>query len=81
MITKKPCIDICDFNKQSVCKACGRTREEKKQWKQLSPEEKQAVWTRILASHGTGKGKEARALRALYDKAQRKAAKKRQGTS
>lgn len=74
-VTKKPCIDICEFNKQAVCKACGRTRQEKMQWKQLSPEDKQAIWRRILVSHGSGKGKHARALQALYEKARRKGPK------
>jgi len=75
-VTKKPCIDICEFNKKEICKACGRTRQEKKQWKQLSPEEKQAIWTRILESHGSGKGKQPRALRELYEKAKQKKSKK-----
>ncbi|HKK55782.1 DUF1289 domain-containing protein [Marinobacter sp.] len=75
-ITKKPCIDICEFNKKSVCKACGRTRQEKKDWKQLAPAEKQAIWTRILESHGSGKGKHPRALRDLYEKARQKKRKK-----
>lgn len=75
-ITKKPCIDICEFNKQHVCKACGRTQEEKKSWKRLSDQDKQAIWTRVLQSHGSGSGKEAKALRALYRKAREKAATK-----
>jgi predicted Fe-S protein YdhL (DUF1289 family) len=68
-ITKKPCIDFCEFNKKGVCKACGRTRQEKKQWKQLSPDEKHEIWARILKSHGSGKGKYPKALRDLYEKA------------
>lgn len=76
-VTKKPCIDICEFNKQAVCKACGRTRQEKKQWKQLSAEDKQAIWQRILVSHGSGKSKHARALQDLYEKARRKGLKKK----
>tara|TARA_B100002003_G_C14142271_1_gene549190 strand:- start:1673 stop:2002 length:330 start_codon:yes stop_codon:yes gene_type:complete len=75
-VTKKPCIDVCEFNKKAVCKACGRTREEKKEWKQLSPDQKQAIWTRILESHGSGKGKNPRALRDLYEKAKKKQRKK-----
>lgn len=75
-ITKKPCIDICEFNKHDICKACGRSHEEKKTWKRLSDEQKQAIWIRVLASHGSGPGKQATALRALYRKAQDKAAKK-----
>lgn len=75
LVTKKPCIDICEF-KHSVCKACGRTQAEKKQWKQLSAEEKQAIWTRVLQTHGSGDSKNARALRARYEKARKKAAEK-----
>lgn len=73
LITKKPCIDICEFNKQDVCKACGRTHAEKKSWKRLSAKDKQAIWSRVLASHGSGPTKQAKALRALYRKAQEKA--------
>lgn len=75
-ITKKPCIDICEFNKQDICKACGRTHSEKKSWKRLSAQDKQVIWNRVLASHGSGPGKQAKALRALYTKAQDKAARK-----
>ena len=77
LVTKKPCIDICEFNKRSVCKACGRTREEKKQWKQLTAEEKQRIWNRVLVSHGSGRSKEARALQALYQKASGKVARRK----
>ncbi len=72
LITKKPCIDMCDFNKHQVCKACGRTHAEKKSWKRLSPEEKQAIWRRILGTHGSGESKAAKALRALYRNADKK---------
>lgn len=75
-ITKKPCIDICEFNKHDICKSCGRTHAEKKSWKRLSDSDKQAIWTRILASHGSGAGKKASALRGLYQKARNKTAKK-----
>lgn len=71
-ITKKPCIDMCDFDKHQICKACGRTHEEKKSWKRLAPEQKQAIWHRILGSHGSGGSKEAKALRDLYRKAKKK---------
>lgn len=74
-ITKKPCIDICEFNKHDICKACGRTQTEKKSWKRLSAKDKQAIWDRVLGSHGSGSSKQARALRALYHKAQEKAAR------
>lgn len=71
-ITKKPCIDMCDFNRHKVCKACGRTHAEKKSWKQLSAQEKQDIWSRILGTHGSGDGKAAKALRALYRTAEKK---------
>ncbi|MDX1587314.1 MAG: DUF1289 domain-containing protein [Oleiphilaceae bacterium] len=73
LVIKKPCIDICEFNKAGECKACGRTRSEKKQWKKLSAQEKQAIWERILDSHGRGNSKEAKALRKLYGKGVEKA--------
>ncbi|WP_022961669.1 DUF1289 domain-containing protein [Halopseudomonas pelagia] len=76
-ITKKPCIDICKFNRHDICKACGRTYEEKKSWKRLSDQDKQAIWTRVLNSHGSGSGKAAKALRTLYHNAQDRAASKR----
>lgn len=75
-VTKKPCIDVCEFDKKAVCRACGRTRQEKKNWKQLAPDEKQAIWTRILESHGSARGKHPRALRDLYEKARQKKRKK-----
>ena len=75
LVTKKPCIDICEF-KHAVCKACGRTQTEKKQWKLLAPQEKQAVWDRVLLSHGQGDSRNAKALRARYEKGLRKAREK-----
>ncbi|GAA3946208.1 DUF1289 domain-containing protein [Allohahella marinimesophila] len=76
LVTKKPCIDVCEFDKHAICKACGRSKQEKKEWKQMSDAEKQAIWDRVLISHGSGKGKDSRSLRALYEKARSKKAKK-----
>lgn len=73
LVTKKPCIDLCEFNKRGECKACGRTQAEKKQWKKLPDEHKQAVWNRVLASHGQGNSEPARALQKRYRKAMAKA--------
>ncbi|MFN3581869.1 MAG: DUF1289 domain-containing protein [Pseudomonas sp.] len=73
VITKKPCIDICEFDSRNRCSACGRTKQEKKEWKGLSANEKQIIWDRVLASHGSGGSKHAKALRALYSKARKKA--------
>ncbi|MEX0951916.1 MAG: DUF1289 domain-containing protein [Gammaproteobacteria bacterium] len=66
--TRNPCIDICKFNKKNICKACGRTKAEKKNWKDLSAGEKHAVWERILVSHGSSDKKKSRKLRARHDK-------------
>ncbi|TVP53306.1 MAG: DUF1289 domain-containing protein [Halomonadaceae bacterium] len=73
LVTKKPCIDICEFNKRGECKACGRTQAERKQWKQLPDEDKQAIWERVLVSHGQGKSAQAKALQKRYRKAVAKA--------
>lgn len=75
LVTKKPCIDLCEFSKAGECRACGRSEREKKQWKKLSAEEKQAIWERILHSHGQGKSKQAKALRKRYSKGVEKALK------
>lgn len=56
-VTKEPCIDICEFNKKAICKAWGAPGRKKKQWKQLSADERQAIWIRVLDFHGSGKGK------------------------
>lgn len=68
LLTKNPCVDVCEFKKK-VCKACGRTKAEDKNWKHLSHREKHAVWMRIMDSHGQGDKKKARLLRARYEKA------------
>ena len=75
LLTKNPCIDICKFNKKNVCKACGRTKKEKEDWKNLSKEEKHAVWLRILETHASGEKKKARKLRKRYEKVRRSATK------
>jgi hypothetical protein len=66
-LRKNPCVDLCKF-KGGVCRACGRTKAEKKQWKRLPPSERHAIWQRILESHGTGRGKRAAALRERHAK-------------
>ena len=66
-LTKNPCIDICKF-RAGVCRACGRTKAEKKSWKSLPKAQRHAIWERILESHGAGNGKRAGALRKRYEK-------------
>lgn len=68
LLTRNPCIDDCEFKKK-VCKGCGRTKAEKKGWKQLSKAEKHAVWLRILDTHANPKKKKGRQLLARYEKA------------
>ncbi len=43
-----PCIAICSTNQgDAVCKGCGRTEDEVRQWLSLNPYAKRAVWHRI----------------------------------
>lgn len=43
-----PCIAICSTSQgDAVCKGCGRTADEVRQWPALSPAHKRAVWRRI----------------------------------
>ncbi len=44
-----PCIGICSTLFDDVCQGCGRTAIEVCNWVFMTPEEKQAVWTRITA--------------------------------
>jgi len=38
MAVKSPCIDICLFDgKTGWCEGCGRTRQETRDWRKLSP--------------------------------------------
>jgi predicted Fe-S protein YdhL (DUF1289 family) len=47
-----PCIGICSTLFDDVCQGCGRTAIEVCNWVFMTPEEKQAIWTRIT-SEGT----------------------------
>ena len=43
-----PCIAICSTNQgDAVCKGCGRTEDEVRQWLSMTPWAKRAVWRRI----------------------------------
>ena len=43
-----PCIAICSTAQgDAVCKGCGRTELEVRDWPQLSPADKRVVWRRI----------------------------------
>ena len=43
-----PCIAICSTSQgDAVCKGCGRTEDEVRDWPALSPWAKRAVWRRI----------------------------------
>ena len=43
-----PCVAICSTSQgDAVCKGCGRTFDEVRDWPRLSPVAKRAVWCRI----------------------------------
>ncbi|WP_296226417.1 DUF1289 domain-containing protein [Ralstonia sp. UBA689] len=44
-----PCIGICSTLFDEVCQGCGRTALEVSNWVFMTDEERNAVWTRILA--------------------------------
>jgi predicted Fe-S protein YdhL (DUF1289 family) len=50
-----PCIGICSTLFDEVCQGCGRTQLEVSNWVFMTDEERNAVWTRILAE-GTAQG-------------------------
>lgn len=63
--TKNPCIKVCKFDADGVCRGCFRTTEEARSWKRLSDDEKAAVNRRVLpriAACGKGGGKRLRKL-------------------
>jgi len=46
-----PCIAICSTAQgDAVCKGCGRSEDEVRQWTGFSPAEKRAVWRRVTAA-------------------------------
>jgi len=49
--TRNPCIDICKYDGDKVCKGCGRTRAEVKDWKSFSDEKKDAINRRVRETH------------------------------
>ncbi|AXW15084.1 DUF1289 domain-containing protein [Ralstonia pseudosolanacearum] len=50
-----PCIGICSTLFDEVCQGCGRTALEVSNWVFMSDDERNAVWTRILAE-GSAQG-------------------------
>ena len=44
-----PCVGVCSTGFDEVCRGCLRTAVEVGRWVEMSPAEKRAVWTRILA--------------------------------
>lgn len=47
--TDSPCVAICSTLFDEICRGCGRSAMEVANWVFMTEEEKQAVWTRILA--------------------------------
>ncbi|MDQ8023047.1 MAG: DUF1289 domain-containing protein [Moraxellaceae bacterium] len=45
-----PCVSICSTATfDEICRGCGRTIDEVAQWVTYTPEQKAAIWDRILA--------------------------------
>lgn len=44
-----PCVAVCSTLFDDTCRGCGRTVMEVSNWVFMTPEEKDAVWERILA--------------------------------
>ena len=47
--TDSPCVAICSTLFDEICRGCGRSAMEVANWVFMTDEEKQVVWTRILA--------------------------------
>jgi predicted Fe-S protein YdhL (DUF1289 family) len=45
-----PCVGVCSTGFDDVCRGCLRTAVEVGRWVEMSPNEKRAVWTRILSA-------------------------------
>lgn len=43
-----PCVAVCSTLFDDICRGCGRTVMEVSNWVFMTPEEKRAVWDRIL---------------------------------
>lgn len=43
-----PCVGVCNSLYVDNCQGCGRTATEDSFWSVMSPEEKDAVWARII---------------------------------
>lgn len=43
-----PCVGVCNLLFAEVCQGCGRTVMEESNWTAMTPQEKDAVWARIL---------------------------------
>jgi predicted Fe-S protein YdhL (DUF1289 family) len=44
-----PCVAVCSTTFDDVCRGCGRTVVEVAHWVSMTPDQKELVWTRILA--------------------------------
>lgn len=44
-----PCVAVCSTLFDDICRGCGRTVMEVSNWVFMTPQEKDAVWERILA--------------------------------
>ena len=44
---KSPCISICKLDSNKICKGCGRTKKEIKNWSKFSNEKREEIMERI----------------------------------
>jgi predicted Fe-S protein YdhL (DUF1289 family) len=49
MPVRSPCINICDLDRQRVCKGCGRTVDEIGRWSLASEAERAAIVAELPA--------------------------------
>ena len=44
---KSPCISICKLDSNKICKGCGRTKKEIKNWSKFSNKQREEIMERI----------------------------------
>lgn len=48
-MAKSPCVGVCKYNKQGLCKGCYRSKAEIKAYKKMAAAERRALHERMLA--------------------------------
>ena len=44
---KSPCISVCKLNSDKICKGCGRTKKEIKNWSNFSNKQREKIMKRL----------------------------------